>query len=128
MDIGYPTRKRKATVACKRPSLPGGGEVEGDVAGNKKKQNDCSECVHAGHGHGITEDIEKGVGGGIAQCVVDGRDAEYVGYEEDQAHEAIEHVAPHKGRGTMSPASLISSDMWAAPSEPNIVISVGWVE
>lgn len=97
MDIGYPPRKGKAAVACKGPSLPGGGEVERDVARKKKKENDCSECVHAGHGHGIAEDIEKGVGGGIAQCVVDGRDAKYVGYEKDQAHEAIEHIATHYG-------------------------------
>lgn len=60
--------------------LPGCGEVEGDVARNKEKQDDCSECVHAGHGDGIAEDIEKGVGGGIAQCVIVRRDAKYVGY------------------------------------------------
>ena len=97
MDIRYPPRKGKAAVARKGPRLPGCGQVEGDVARDKEEQDDGSERVHAGHRDGVAEDIEKGVGGGIAQCVVNGWDAKYVGYEEDQAHETIEHVATHYG-------------------------------
>ena len=97
VDVGDPPRKGEAAVARKGPSLPGCGHVEGDVAHNKEKQDDRSERVNAGDGNGIAEHIEKGEGGWIVQCVIDGRDAKYISYEENQAHETIEQEATHYG-------------------------------
>lgn len=85
IDVCDPGAERETAVARKCPDLTGSGNVEKHVAGENEDQGKNAKCIEAGPGCGIAEDVEKGISGGVVECVVNRCNVEKERDKEDEA-------------------------------------------
>ena len=90
-------------VAGEGPDVAGDGGEVGHVAADEEAEHYGEEDGHPGGGHGLAEDVDYGVEGGVGEGVFDGGDVvgngDYGGEDQDEVDEVHGDHGFGDGRG-----------------------------
>lgn len=99
VDLGNPGGEGEALVAGEGEEVAGHGSEIGDVGADEEEDDDDEDHGHPGRGHGLAEDVDCWVEGGVHESDADVGDVVAYGKDgrEDQAE--IDEVNRHHGFG-----------------------------